>query len=139
MPIELFDDREREYKAWMKRVECRRSTGKLTKVLRMKDPFNEIKGFDHTRMYLFQNGNNPQHLIMTEPYDHAINALHSLSEMTDRYGGKPITYLCKRGYGIWNPPSCTALFVVPSNSYLNLEYIASQLPYREFEKLIPQT
>lgn len=82
-------------------------------------------GFDHTEIYY--SPERKMHILITEPYHTAQNALMSLMDYSK---GRDFDYvLAEEGTGVWYPGACMALLIGKKGSLNLLEHCSRHLPW----------
>ena len=105
----------------------KRSRAGTTKVLSFLSDRGCPHGFDHTRVYY--SPDDRCHILITEPYHSADEALESLYRMAGigGYSGDIAHVVGREGAGLWNPGECVPLFVGRSDTQELLQFLAENL------------
>lgn len=118
-----YKDRQDE---WLKVTGLKLSNARLNKVLPWLDDYVHPTGFDHTRVYY--SPEHKVHILITEPYHTATEALSSLKKLSMCAGGGCFDYsFGEKNRGLWNPGECWSLIVAKQNTKKYLDFLAYSL------------
>jgi len=104
----------RRKEAWCKATGLVKSNARYAAALPWVSNYQLPAGFDHTRVYYSKE--HKLHVIVTEPYHTAQNALLSLQKLAAHKGKSFAHALGEKGRGLWYPGSCFALLAARAGS-----------------------
>ena len=118
-----YKDRQDE---WLKVTGLKLSNARFSKVLPWMSDCVHPTGFDHTRVYY--SPEHKIHILITEPYHTATEALSSLKKLSKCAGGGCFDYAFGgKNRGLWNPGECWSLLVAKTGTKKYLDFLAYSL------------